>query len=167
VQRNAALYKCVEFPFKWEFKNYLIQGAQIADATLFPWQGKWWLFASVAEVDGTSNWEELNVYHSDSPLSSDWTPHTGNPVVCDVSTARPAGCLFERDGRLYRPSQNSSSHYGYGFNILEITKLTETEYEERLISRVEPKWDENVVSTHTFNFEGGLTVIDAQMRRSR
>jgi hypothetical protein len=71
------------------------------------------------------------------------------------------------NGHLYRPSQNSSAHYGYGFNICEITKLTETDYEERIVSRVEPKWDRNVVSTHTINYEDGLTIIDGQLRRRR
>ena len=72
-----------------------------------------------------------------------------------------------RHGRLYRPSQNCSGHYGYGFNICEITKLTETDYEERIVARVEPKWDKNVISTHTFNYEDGLTIIDGQLRRRR
>ena len=166
-QRKLALYKCTAFPHRWEFQKYLIEDSRIADATLFPWQGKWWMFANVAEVDGTSNWDELHVYHSDSPLSADWTPHPRNPVVSDVRTARPAGRLFERHGRLYRPSQNCSRHYGYGFNICEITRLTETEYEERMVSRVEPRWDRNIVSTHTFNYEDGLTIIDAQVRRRK
>ncbi len=166
-QRNAALYKCTEFPSKWEFHKYLIEDARVADATLFPWQGRWWMLANVAEMEGTSNWDELHVYYSDSPLSANWTPHARNPVISDVTTARPAGRPFERGGRLYRPSQNSSGRYGYGFNICEITKLTETEYEENVVTRVEPKWDKSVVATHTFNFTDGLTIIDAQVRRRR
>jgi hypothetical protein len=94
-------------------------------------------------------------------------PHPRNPVVSDARSSRPAGRPFVRDGCLYRPSQNCCPHYGYGFNISEVTKLTETDYEERVLSRVEPVWDGNIVSTHTINYEDGLTVIDGQFRRRR
>ena len=137
------------------------------DTTLFQWQGKWWMFVARSQTEGVSLWDELFLYYSDSPLSRNWTPHQLNPVVSDVKSARPAGRLFLHNGHLYRPSQNCSGHYGYGFNLCEITKLTETDYEERIVSRVEPKWDRKVISTHTFNYEDGLTIIDGQLRRRR
>ncbi len=165
--RTVELYKCAAFPFKWEFQKNLMEDCRAVDTTLFQWQGKWWMFTNQIETDGASPWDELFLYYSDSPFSGNWTPHQRNPIVSDARSARPAGRLFVRDGRLYRPSQNSSGHYGYGFNICEIIKLTETDYEEKIVSRVEPKWDKNVVSTHTINYEDGLTIVDAQLRRRR
>jgi len=165
--RTVELYRCTAFPLKWEFQRNLMEDCWMVDTTLLQWQGKWWMFAGRIETAGASPSDELYIYSSDSPISDKWTPHRRNPVVSDVRTARPAGRLFVRNGRLFRPSQNSSRHYGYGFNICEITKLTETEYEERIVSRVEPMWDKNVVSTHTINFEGGLTIIDGQLWRRR
>jgi hypothetical protein len=144
-----------------------MKDCQVVDPTLFQCQGKWWMFVNQIETEGASPWDELFLYYSNSPLSDTWTPHQRNPVVSDVRSARPAGRLFLHNGHLYRPSQNCSEHYGYGFNICEITKLTETDYEEKIVSRVEPKWDKSVVSTHTFNYEDGLTVIDGQLRRRR
>lgn len=61
-----------------------------------------------------------------------------------------------------RLTQNCSGHYGYGFNICEITKLTDTNYKEKIVSKAESKWDKNIVSTHTINYENGLTIIDDQ-----
>jgi hypothetical protein len=167
VNRTVGLYKCTAFPHKWEFQKNLMEDCQAVDATLIQWQGKWWMFVNQIETEGASPWDELFLYYSNSPLSDTWTPHQRNPVVSDVRSARPAGRLFLHNGHLYRPSQNCSEHYGYGFNICEITKLTETDYEEKIVSRVEPKWDKSVVSTHTFNYEDGLTVIDGQLRRRR
>jgi hypothetical protein len=165
--RTIELYKCTAFPLKWEFHKNLMKDCQAVDPTLLEWQGRWWLFANQIETEGASLWDELFLYHSDNPLSDNWTSHPRNPIVSDVKSARPAGRCFVRHGRLYRPSQNCSGHYGYGFNICEITKLTETDYEERIVEKVEPKWDKNVVSTHTFNHEDGLTIIDGQLRRRR
>ena len=165
--RTLELYKCTAFPHKWEFQKNLMKDCQVVDPTLFQYQGKWWMFVNQIETEGASLWDELFLYYSDSPISDTWTPHQRNPIVSDVKSARPAGRLFVHNGHLYRPSQNSSAHYGYGFNICEITKLTETDYEERIVSRVEPKWDRNIVSTHTINYEDGLTIIDGQLRRRR
>jgi hypothetical protein len=165
--RTIELYKCTEFPFKWAFQKNLMKDCRAVDPTLIQWQGRWWLFVAQVETEGSSLWDELFLYHSDSPLSDHWAAHPRNPVVSDVKSARPAGRCFVRNGRLYRPSQNCSPHYGYGFNLCEITKLTENEYEERVVERVEPNWDEEVVSTHTFNYEAGLTIIDGQLHRRR
>jgi len=167
ANRTVELYKCMAFPLKWEFQRNLMNNCQVVDTTLFQWQGKWWMFVNQIQTVGASSWDELFLHYSDSPFSDNWTPHQRNPVVSDARSARPAGRLFVRNGRLYRPSQNCSGHYGYGFNICEITKLTETEYEEKIVSRVEPKWDKNIVSTHTINYEDGLTIIDGQLRRRR
>ena len=163
--KTIELYKCTAFPYKWEFQKNLMAGCMATDATLLQWQGRWWMFVSQVETEGASTWDELFLYFSDNPLSTDWTPHAQNPVVSDVRSARPAGRLFEQDGRLFRPSQNSSGHYGYGFNICEIVKLTETEYEETVVEQIEPSWNTNIVSTHTFNYVDGLTIIDGQLRR--
>ncbi len=167
ANRTVELYKCTAFPLKWEFQRNLMNNCEVVDPTLFQWQGKWWMFVNQIQTEGASSWDELFLHYSDSPFSDNWTPHQRNPIVSDARSARPAGRLFVRNGRLYRPSQNGSGRYGYGFNICEITKLTETEYEEKIVSRVEPKWDKNVVSTHTINYEDGLTIIDGQLRRRR
>jgi len=164
---TVELYKCTEFPRKWEFQKTLMERCRAVDTTLLQWEGKWWMFSNRTETEGAPPTDELFLHYSDSPLSDNWIPHQRNPVVSDVRSARPAGRLFVRDGRLYRPSQNCSPHYGYGFNICEITKLTETDYEERVVSRVEPNWDRKIVSTHTLNYEDGLTVIDAELRERK
>ncbi len=167
ANRTVDLYRCKSFPYEWEFHKTLLQGRRAVDATLLHRQGRWWMFVNEAETEGASTWDELFVYHSDSPLSDNWIPHRRNPVVSDTRSARPAGRLFERDGRLYRPSQDCSGHYGYGLNICEITALTEREYSERVVTRVQPTWDKRVISTHTLNHAGGLTVADGQLRRRR
>jgi len=164
---TVELYKCTAFPRKWEFQKNLMENCQAVDPTLIQWQGKWWMFVNQIETEGISSWDELFLHYSDSPLSENWIPHKRNPIVSDVKSARPAGRLFVHNGRLYRPSQNCSRHYGYGFNICEITKLTETEYEEKIVSVVEPKWDKNIVSTHTISYEDGLTIIDGELRRRK
>lgn len=167
ANRTVDLFKCTDFPLKWEFQKHLMENVHAVDATLFQSHGKWWMFVNQVDTNGASSWDELYLYHSDSPLSTKWIPHRRNPVVSDVRSARPAGRMFLRDGRIIRPSQNCGRHYGYGFNFCEIKKLTETEYEEAVVQKLEPKWDKNIISTHTINYADGVTVVDCQLSRRK
>ena len=164
---TVQLFKCVEFPHKWEFQYNLMESVKVYDATLVCRGGKWWLFGNMVENAGASSWDELFVFCADSPLSTDWTPHAANPVISDCKSARPAGRFFENNGRLYRPSQNSSVRYGYGFNLARVVALDSAVYSEEIVSEVEPKWAIDLLATHSFSMAGKLHVIDAQMRRAR
>ena len=165
--RTIQLFKCVRFPDKWEFQHNLMESIEAADVTLFYHHRKWWLFTSIKENDGYPNWDELFLFYSDSPLSKKWIPHPLNPIISDVRKARPAGKIFQQNGDIYRPSQNSSKRYGYGLKFNKIVKLSETEYEEVEVNFVEPNWDRNIKAVHSFNREGKLTVIDGLLRRVR
>ena len=90
-----------------------------------------------------------------------------NPIVTDVRLARPAGKVFVRDGIVYRPSQDCSGRYGNSFDINQVTDLTIEMYKEKTILKVRPDWDRNLKGTHTFNSDGGFTIIDTYRLRRR
>lgn len=167
AERRVDVYRCEEFPTRWVHHATLMEGRGVVDATLFPHGGKWWMFANVREHAGASPWDELFLFYADHPLATDWTPHPRNPIVSDVRCARPAGRLFERNGVIYRPSQDSSREYGYGLKINRVLSLSETTYEEREESSVEPKWDRKIIGIHSLSHAGRLTVVDAKLRRRR
>jgi len=137
------------------------------DATLLHRDGKWWLFANIAENEGASTCDALSLFYSDSLLNDSWTSHPLNPIVTDVRRARPAGPIYERDGKLYRPSQDCSVRYGYGLRINQITALTTIEYAEAEVESVWPTWDKKIIGVHHISHAGGLTVADALQPRRR
>ena len=160
------LFKCIEFPYKWEFYDTLIDNIVVCDTTMFFHNGKWWIFACAANVDGTSNSSELVLYYSNNPLSKKWIPHPKNPIVSDIQNARPAGSFFESNNKIIRPGQNCLNIYGHGFSFNEITKLNETEYEERQLESFEP-WNGDIIGLHTFNRVHDCIVIDVRIKRNR
>lgn len=162
---TVELYECTEFPYKWEFKMNLMENIKAVDATLFQHNGKWWMFANVLEHENMSSFDELCLFSSDTLLSTDWQPHPMNPVISDCKQARPGGEIFVQNGRIYRPSQDCSKRYGYGFNISEISELTDERYSEEVVTRVKPNWDKKIVATHTFNRVGNLHIADAMRQR--
>ncbi|HTP02660.1 MAG TPA: hypothetical protein VMJ64_14890 [Anaerolineales bacterium] len=161
------LYECVEFPHKWQFKQTLMQDVRAVDTSLVFHSGKWWLFTGMAENPAAAPNVELFLFYSEQLLGGQWTAHPQNPVISDVKRARPAGAIIQRDGKLFRPSQDCSRMYGYGIDLNEIETLSETEYCERPIIQIRPDWDPEVLATHTFASQDGLTVIDAFRRVRR
>jgi hypothetical protein len=166
--RTVELYRCTDFPDKWEFDRNLMENLSAVDSTLFHHNNKWWLFTSIDQtghISGCST--ELFLFYADDIFSGKWESHPCNPVVSDVRIARQAGNLFIKDGEIYRPSQNCAGRYGNAFNLSQITKLTENEYEEKLVQEVKPDWNNKLRGTHTLNSDKDFTVIDVYSFRKR
>jgi hypothetical protein len=159
--QSIELYRCTNFPLKWEFVHNLIDGIVAYDATLIDYDDHWWMFANVQCHEEASTWDELHLFFSDSPLSRDWAPHPLNPIVSDVRTARPAGHLYWKSGNLYRPSQDSSHRYGYGININRVVTLTTNLYEEEVVKTIRPEGSFSTGGVHSMNHVDQIVVIDA------
>lgn len=165
--KTIELYECVEFPYKWQFKMNLMENIRAVDTTLFFYQETWWLFTAITENEGAFPQLELYLFFADDPFTTKWTPHPKNPIVSDVKKARPAGKIFTRDQKIFRPSQNCSGNYGNSFDLNEVLVLSKTEYIERKTISVKPNWDKKLRATHTYSKEGQFTIIDALMKRSK
>ncbi|TGV03950.1 glucosamine inositolphosphorylceramide transferase family protein [Flavivirga rizhaonensis] len=165
--KTIEIYKCIDFPHKWKLEMNLMEDIEAVDTTIYYKDNKYWMFTNIRKNEGIAFEDELYIFSSDKLLSKDWVLHPQSPVVSDVTKSRPAGKIFKKNNTLYRPSQNSKYHYGYGLNIFEIVKLNEEEYEEKLITSVIPDWDKEIVSIHTFNQDIEFSIIDAEARRKR
>jgi len=165
AHHQVELYRCLNFPSQWKLERVLLSGLTAWDPTLAFLFGKWWLFASIPAY-GAGSWDELHLFHADSPLGP-WTPHRNNPIKSDVRSARPAGRIFEKHGQLYRPAQDCSNRYGYAVSINRILHLSPERYEEVEVDRIIPDWAPNVAGVHTFNQVGNMTVIDCLVRRRK
>jgi hypothetical protein len=160
--RTIELYRAVEFPWRWERVKILFEDVAAVDTTLFDYGGRTWLFTAMSECGGSLN-DELFLFHADSPLG-EWTPHPMNPVVSDVRRARPAGSIYAEGGRLIRPAQDCSRIYGGAIVLNSIDVLTETEYREHPLRRIDPTWRSDLLGTHTINHSARFTVVDGKRR---
>jgi len=165
THRTVDLYRCLEFPHRWQLEKTLLRGAWFVDATLHLEDDRWWMFVNVG-VDGAEAHDELHLYHAER-LLGEWQPHERNPVKSDARCARPAGRLFRRDGALYRPAQICAPRYGSGVSINRVLHLSPRGYVEQEEERVLPAQPEGLLGLHTLNRAGELWVADAFMRRRR
>ncbi len=127
----------------------MISDIYAVDSTLLNYNNRWWLFANVKTESGASSWDELHLFFADDLLSTAWTPHPLNPIVSDVSNARPAGPIFAHDGALYRPAQDCSLRYGFRIDL-----LTETSYAEKIFQH------NDLLAMHTLSRTGEWEFID-------
>ncbi len=162
---SIELYRCRSFPDDWTLEQVLLRKGFFTDATVHRVGDRWWLFANLSPED-TQGSDELNLYYADR-LQGPWKPHRRNPVKSDVRGARPAGRLYEEDGKLYRPGQIGAPLYGSGIAIHQVLALSPDEYREVEVRRVLPSHPREVIGIHTLNRAGDLCVVDGFTRRPR
>ncbi|HEY9293507.1 MAG TPA: hypothetical protein VIP98_19700 [Microlunatus sp.] len=151
------LYRATGFPHQWKREQILLDQVTGSDATVFRHQGRWWMTATVQH--GGSFSDALHLWYADE-LTGPWTAHRHNPVLVDISSARPAGRVVIQDGRMMRPTQDGRKGYGASLTITEIVALDEDRFEQRLVRRLGPGpwWPGRRL--HTLNRAGRLECID-------
>mgnify|MGYP000954787417 FL=1 len=163
---SIQLYRADPFPESWRYVKDLINNIEATDSTLFNYNGKWWLFTSKVELQCKELVHtELFLYYADDLFADAWISHPSNPIVSDISKSRAAGRIFEYEGSLIRPSQDCTGGYGKAINFNEITILSTHEYQERLLTRINPDWDKRLSGMHTFSHDGNFCVIDVYTPR--
>lgn len=159
ANNRIELYRCTEFPHRWELCETLIKDVKAVDATLLNTEGRWWMFVNI-QSDRSSVNDELFLFHASNPIGP-WKPHRHNPIVSDARCARSAGKIYCLGGKLFRPAQDCSGGiYGRAIRIQEIVRLDEQDYEERFVAEIGPNWHKGLFATHTLNSDAGLTLID-------
>lgn len=87
--------------------------------------------------------------------------NNGKPVLSDIRLTRSAGRLFEHDGRIFRPVQDSTGRYGRQTIIVELQKLEDHSYQTREVVAINsfnnPPYDETL---HTFNVYENYIIVD-------
>ncbi|MCG6118412.1 MAG: hypothetical protein MEQ07_09505 [Aquimonas sp.] len=162
--RRIGLYRCAQFPDRFEPVAALFEGRRVVDATVHRQGSRWWLFAAVNESpfdDGDREWDALFLFSAESPLGP-WQPHPANPICTDVRGARPAGPLFEHGGRLIRPGQDCSGEYGRAVIFHEVLELDPQRYRERALQRLDADWAPGQSGCHTYARHGSLEVVDGK-----
>ncbi len=158
--RTIELYRSVRFPNTWECAAVLIEGVDAVDATFFEREGCWWMFtAGLGRAE--DRLRHLSIFYAQSPFGP-WQPHTSNPVVDDLSRARPAGSLIVIGNQLIRPAQDCRSCYGYAISWNRIDVLTESAYHETPIASLSPNIRDGWVAVHTFNQNARWQVFDGK-----
>lgn len=161
----VALYRCTRFPDRWERVATLLGDLALSDATVFRHAGEWWMLGTLH--DGEGGWSDTLVVHRAPDLFGPWQPLEANPVLVDRSAARPAGAVFRRGERLFRPVQDCADGYGGAMALVEITRLDDAGYAQTVRHRLRPGPHWPGRRLHTLNRCGRLEVVDGSVPRPK
>ncbi len=150
------LYRARRFPDEWVLEKRLLD-FRCVDSSVFRASGSWWMMTSPQVVPGHA---PITWLLRAERLTGPWEFQPSGVVASDVRVARGAGSVFERSGRLIRPSQDCSVSYGHALVINEIVSLHEPQYRERTICRVEPGWMPRLAGVHSYSRIGEWEAID-------
>ena len=160
-KKEIRLYKCDEFPMKWNLHKVLMKNVNAADTLIIRKDNIWFMLTNICSAGYGDHQSELHIYYSKDLFSNNWSPiKSGNPVIFDSMRARNGG-FFLNQNNLYRVNQiHDKNHYGKSFGINKIECLNENEYVESRISNVDPSFKKNIISTHHFSADGKIAVVD-------
>lgn len=161
------LYKCLEFPNKWELYSTAFEGEKIVDTFFYnDHNNQRWLFTNkLADLNSVFD-SELFIYRVNDLDLKKMEPHQNNPVIINSEIARNAGQVFSFNNKVYRPSQaNIDGVYGRALNINQIEKLSINEYKETKIITVFPNFHKGLISTHHLSQANKLFVIDGAYKK--
>lgn len=153
ADNSIRVYKAInhaltEFKFVKELHRFhgdavITQG--YGDSCIYKKGGKYYLFTQLQYKDHVNTME---LYVSDS-LMGEYHLHPCSPIQHNQKIGRNAGSLMGYEGKLLRFSQDCTNRYGDNVHISEITHITPSEYEEKVIQ-------ENIIPTGIpFYKEGG------------
>tara|TARA_B100001059_G_C17791653_1_gene560521 strand:- start:54 stop:1637 length:1584 start_codon:yes stop_codon:yes gene_type:complete len=108
-----------------------LEDKRIVDATFLEHNGDWFLFFG----ENSNANSVLNLWLSKSPFGM-FKPHPDTPIAISPKFARMGGRVLKMSDRLVRFGQNNSGEYGESLTVLEITKLSPTEYKEKIVGEL-------------------------------
>ena len=155
---NIELYSTENFPYDWKLEKVIMRDVKAYDTTIWFSDNKAWMFTNIVKSGG-AGCTDLYLFFADT-IFDNWKAHPQNPIISDITSARPAGHLFRYKGDIIRPGQNSFARYGQSLVLNQITCLTEQHYKELKIEQVNPGWHPGNLCCHTYNFSEDLEVID-------
>ena len=117
------LYQATDWPTRWEPRADLLDGCFV-DSSVWQFNDSWWMLAFDKRC------EVLRLFRADGPAGP-WLEHPKSPLAADgLRFGRPGGRVVVWGGRLIRFAQDTRFYYGNAVHALEITRLTDADYQE-------------------------------------
>ena len=123
------LYQAKNFPDTWQYIRTIIKRSgrysALVDPTVILYQKHWYLFSYAPKS------KNLHLFTSNT-LTGQWQEHPKSPIVHNSPHfARPGGKVIMHNGDIYRYAQDETPNYGTKVWAIQITELSEKNYQEK------------------------------------
>jgi hypothetical protein len=148
----------LSFPENWIFIKHLIEGEKFVDSTV--WVDGDAIYLLTYKKQAKSEWC-LCVYQLNM---DDMTVSLLSSKTYQSNIGRPAGHIFEENGKLLRPAQDCSEKYGESIILYCIDSFNKDgqyiEHEVRRMTLSDIKTDKKIDRIHTYSRDSKYEVID-------
>lgn len=134
-KKSIRLYKANKKLTQFTFCKTILQddrsyreGFSFSDSSI--WQGQDGYYLMTTINNGLNNILEL-YYCKD--IFGKYKKHIKSPITVNNAFGRNAGCLFEKNGHMYRVTQNCEHGYGNDVSLLEVETMSSNDYKEHLV----------------------------------
>ncbi len=154
------LYRCLGSPLHWELESVLIDRLRAVDTMLIDLGDEWLLLTNVDETGAGDFATGLWAYRASSPLSTEWTPDSTNPVVTDSHCMRNGGLVSSGDSWFRIGQIADFDSYGSEASIQLITGSELNEYSELATARLVPDFWPGLRGIHHMSGTDLVTAFD-------
>ena len=170
AEKKIKLYRCVEFPEKWEEIHHIDDDRALYDSVVFENNGCRFMFTSEERLDVMYG----SILYLLELEADTMTPKiiSDTKITDDCQFARQAGKMLHKNGKLIRVAQDcSKKEYGRALEFLEVDNLEPENYSEHLIKHISPadlRYEKRIhgkMGVHTYNRENNFEVIDLRLAR--
>ena len=164
-EKAVYLYKCTEFPYRWEKQRALLKDNYYADTNVLFYNNHWYLITG--EMDPlVGSRTRLHIYNADLMEEGTLKELFTEQRFKYSYISRGAGNILYIDNKIIRPTQvGDSQHYGKGINFCNV--IFGNRYSERVINkfdcdRVKLSGNVKLTGTHTYGLSDNFEIIDIQ-----
>lgn len=156
------IYECIDFPYKWEKRETLLEGVILADSTVFEKEGSLYVIGQ----SGNKSHRKVLLYLLDI---DEYKVKLICKKECEKDVGRSAGYLISKEDGFIRPTQDS--RYTYGMSVIwNYLSISEKCFDEKAIGSIDNSQvivgiHKGVDRIHTFSRAGDIEVIDYSINR--
>lgn len=160
ADKSLYLYRAVDFPDIWEKYKVLRENVVYGDTTPFSYNNHHYALSYDVSTD---NYKLMLLDFDD--MSNDRSLDDIN----STELRRPAGSVFEKEGKIFRPAQNCTNDYGEGILFYQVD-FKSGNYNEIKIDDICPSqlnFSKQIIldGMHTYNSNNEFEIIDIKTRR--
>ncbi len=166
--KSIRLYRCCQFPDKWEFVETLADGQKYVDTNVVQYNNQWYLITGI--MDEFSGAKTKTMVYKANEIEE-------GCITCMSDTSGPSEYVFDDRGggqiflwkqKIIRPAQcGDIKTYGKSVKLYDLN-INNTGINEKLIGEIgttkiliDKKC--NITGTHTYGYDNGIEVIDVKI----
>lgn len=160
--RSIRIYKCIEFPNVWEFKNEILSDIAAVDSVFFSKDDSWWMISGISSLGHLGRMSELKCFSSSNPIEGNWKGHLPLTILRDSNCGRNGGFLVEKDMIIRVRQKYGYQKYGSGISLANLHLISSNSFDEKRLLDLEIHYGSRIDGLHHLSGNESITAIDVR-----